>query len=367
MILCLQMSRKGNNSSGHMVFPVEQLKSDLNKIIRPVYLIYGEEPQQLTEALDLVRATALNKGFTERVTLFAESGFDWNELRSALEVCPLFSDKTIVDLRLSGNQPNKVGSEIISDYLNQPNSDNVLLLSAQKLPKNTVKSTWLRLAKSIGMVKQFWPLSSKELLNWLAERASQRGLSIEREGINILAARVEGNMLAAAQEIEKLYIDFGERNLSGADIEQWVSDQSRYDVFSWVESTLEGKVSRSLRILNRMQLEEIAPLLINWAITRELRMLIDCCGEGSKPDLTVLERSGIWNKRKQILKRAASRLDKETLLKSQIYCSFIDRVIKGAEQGDAWQCLRELCAMIALAPNQCLPVELRDELSLKSF
>ncbi len=350
-----------------MAFPVDQLKLHLDKGIAPVYLIYGEEPQQVSEALDLIRAAAVRKGFSERITLFAENSFDWTELRSALEVCPLFSEKTVVDLRLSGNQPNKAGATILEKYLSNPVTDIILLISAEKLSKTVGKSAWFKQAKSIGMVHQFWPFSGRQLLEWLAQRAKQRELNIEPDCINILAARVEGNLLAAAQEIEKLYLDYGHNRITTTEIEEWIVDQSRYDVFGWVESTLEGRLSRSQRILYRMRLEGVAPVLVVWAIAREIRLLLRLSENSATPVSSVLERSGVWGKRKQIIQRAMVRLDQATLLQAQAYCSFIDRVGKGAEQGDAWQCLSELCAMICVAPKKLVAIELRDCLSLKAL
>ena len=350
-----------------MLFPVEQFKINLDKNLLPVYLVYGEEPQQLTEAIDLIRSTASRHGFSERIPLFAESSFDWTELRSALEVSPLFSEKTIVELRLTGNQPNKTGATILENYLSQPNPEIVLLLSAEKLSKTAAKSSWLKRLKSIGIAQQFKPLSGKQLLEWLVLRAQQKGLNIERNGINLLAARVEGNLLAATQEIEKLYLDFGQKTLTSEEIEQWVADQSRYDVFAWVESTLQGRLSRCQRILNRMRLEGIQPVLIIWAIARELRILIKLSNNGMQPNSSAFEQVNVWGKRKQVIEKAMMRLNQETLLRGQAYCCYIDRVVKGAEQDDAWQCLSELSAMIAIAPEQLMPIELREQIAIQSF
>ncbi|HFD11627.1 MAG TPA: DNA polymerase III subunit delta [Crenotrichaceae bacterium] len=348
-----------------MLFPVEQLKLNFEKKLLPVYFFHGEEPQQLTEALDLIRTIASSKGFSERITLFTESRFDWTELNSALDISPLFSSKTVVDLRLTGNQPNNTGSAILKNYLSKPNPDIILLLSAEKLSKTVAKASWLKQIKSVGLVQQFKPFSGKQLLEWLTHRAHQKGLCIERDSINLLAARVEGNQLAAAQEIDKLYLDYGQKKLTSAEIEQWVADQSRYDVFAWVESTLEGRLSRSQRILTRMKLEGIAPVLVIWAITRELRLLIKLSEKTTNPGPSVFQKAGVWGKRKQVLQSAMARLDHSLLLESLKYCSYIDRVVKGSEYGNAWQCLSELCSVIANAPKQVVTIELRDQLSLK--
>jgi DNA polymerase-3 subunit delta len=346
-----------------MAFPVEQLKLQLDKALLPVYLIYGEEPQQVSEALDLIRKHAALSGFTERIRLFADSGFDWIELRSALEVCPLFAQKRLIDLRLSTKQPNKAGAAILQNYLNNPMDDIVLLLSAEKLSKTTSKTTWFKHIKSIGYANQFWPLTGSQLLDWLTQRSKQRGLNLEPSSLRILAGRIEGNLLAAAQEIEKLYLDFGQNKISTAEIDQWVADQSRYDIFSWVENTLEGRLSRSLRILKRMQLEGTAPALVVWAISRELRLLLKLLENSANPGSSVMERAGVWGKRKQTIQRAMRRLDQATLLSALAYCGYTDKVIKGIEYGNTWQLLEELCAMICVAPTKLVPTALRDELS----
>ncbi len=347
-----------------MAFPVEQLKLQLNKTILPVYLIYGEEPQQVSEALDVICKTAAIAGYSERIRFFCEGGFDWTELRSALEVCPLFAQKRMIDLRLSGKQPNKAGTEILEKYLSEPIEDIVLLLSAEKLSKKVGNTTWFKQIKSIGYAQQFWPLTGQQLLDWLTQRAKQRDLNFEPGCMRVLAARIEGNLLAAAQEIEKLYLDYGQNRISTAEIEQWVADQSRYDVFTWVENTLEGRLSRSQRILKRMQLEGVAPVLVVWAISRELRLLLKLSENGANQNSSAM--NGLWGKRKQTIQRAMTRLDKTSLLNSLAYCGYTDRVIKGIEQGDAWQSLEELCAMICVAPKQLLPIGLRDRLALMS-
>ncbi|MEE9413223.1 MAG: DNA polymerase III subunit delta [Methylococcales bacterium] len=348
-----------------MAFPVEQLKLQLDKQILPVYLVYGEEPQQVSEALDLIRKKAALSGFSERIRLFTESNFDWTELRSELEASPLFAQKRIIDLRLSTKQPTKAGTKILEKYLSCPINDIVLLLSAEKLSKTVSKTGWFKQVKSIGYTNQFWPLTGQQLLQWLTLRAKQRGLNLEPDCIRILAARIEGNMLAAAQEIEKLYLDFGQNRISAAEIEQWVTDQSRYDVFSWVENTLEGRLSRSQRILKRMQLEGVAPVLVVWAISRELRLLLKLSESMTIPGDSPIKN--IWGKRKQTIQRAMVRLDQTALFNALACCGYTDRVIKGIEQGDAWQSLETLSAMICVAPNQLLPIEIRQYLGIQQY
>jgi len=346
-----------------MAFPVEQLKLQLDKKILPVYLIYGEEPQQVSEALDLIRKTAALSGYSERIRLFTESNFDWTELRSEFEASPLFAQKRIIDLRLSAKQPTKAGAEILKNYLSHPIDDIVLLLSAEKLSKTVSKTAWFKQVKSMGYANQFWPLTGQQLLEWLTLRARQRGYDIESDCMRILAARIEGNLLAAAQEIEKLYLDYGQNRISAAEIEQWVSDQSHYDVFTWVENTLEGRLSRSQRILKRMQLEGIAPVLVIWAISRELRLLLKLSESDTNAAGSAM--NNLWGKRKQTIQRTMNRLDKTSLLSALAYCGYADRVVKGVEQGDAWQCLEELCAMLCIAPKQLLPIGLRDRLDIR--
>ncbi len=348
-----------------MAFPVEQLKLQLGKKLLPVYLIYGEEPQQVSEALDLIHETATLSGFSERIRYFTESSFDWTELRSEFEASPLFAQKRMIDLRLSAKQPTKAGTEILENYLSNPIDDIVLLLSAEKLSKTVSKTAWFKQVKSIGYVNQFWPLAGQQLLEWLALRAKQRGLNLESQCIRILAARIEGNMLAAAQEIEKLYLDYGQNRISASQIEQWVTDQSRYDVFAWVENTLEGRLSRSQRILTRMQLEGVVPVLVVWAISREIRLLLKLSENNA--NVVNTEMKSLWGKRKQTIQRAMHRLDQTTLLNALGYCGYIDRVIKGIDQGDAWQSLEELSAMICVAPKQLMPIELRDQLGIHLY
>ncbi|MCH9698685.1 MAG: DNA polymerase III subunit delta [Gammaproteobacteria bacterium] len=348
-----------------MAFPIDQLKSDLNKTIKPVYLLYGEEPQQLTEALDYIHHHVKNQGYSDTIKLFAEGSFDWDTFRSATEVSPLFASRSVVHLRLSAKQPNKDGQNILDRYLQQPASDIIIIISTEKLSKTTFKTSWFKTVKTIGFVQQFKPLTGPQLITWLNTKARQKQLDINQKGINILSSRVEGNMLAAVQEIEKLYIEYGSCSLSASDIEEWVSDQSRFDVFTWVENILEGRLSRSQRILSRIQQDGTPALLVVWAIARELRLLVNLYRNNPRPGPAELQQAGLWGTHKQVVQNALSRLNPDILLHAQVSCHLIDQIVKGARPGNPWICLSELSAMLSITPDQFKSVELRQRIELK--
>ena len=224
----------------------EQLGAMLKKSLAPVYFISGDEPLQLGEIADAIRKTAKKSGFENREILSAETGFEWNQLAFTADSYSLFADKKIIDLRLPSGTPGIDGSKALIAYCERLPEDTLLLVTAGKIASGALKTKWLEALDKKGVVIQVWPLEGSDLIRWLQQRAEQRGLHIETEGLRILASRIEGNLLAAAQEIEKLYVLYGTANLSSRQISEAVADSSRYDVFKLMDSVLAARVDLSL-------------------------------------------------------------------------------------------------------------------------
>ena len=330
----------------------EQLGAALKKSLAPVYFISGDEPLQLGEIADAIRKAAKKAGFSNREILSAETGFEWNQLAFTADSYSLFADKKIIDLRLPSGTPGIEGSKALIAYCERLPEDTILLVTAGKIAGSALKTKWLEALDKKGVVIQVWPLEGNDLIHWLQQRAKQRELHIEAEGLRILASRIEGNLLAAAQEIEKLYVLYGAANLSRQQITEAVADSSRYDVFKLMDSVLAASIGRILKVLSGLRSEGVATPIVLWALTREARVLIKmklAISQGQNREV-VFKNNQIWDKRKQLISNALSRLSDRDLNNILVLSAKADRQIKGQESGDEWETLLALCLLFASAP-----------------
>ena len=327
----------------------EQLSAVLQKGLKPIYFITGDEPLQLGEMADAVRKAAKKAGFENREIISAETGFEWNQLAFSAESLSIFADKKIIDLRLSSGTPGTDGAKALIAYCERVPEDTLLLITAGKVASSALKTRWLEALDKVGVVIQVWPLEGQDLIRWLHQRLHQRGLNAETDGLRILASRIEGNLLAAAQEIEKLYVLYGTGNLSNQQIIDVVADSSRYDVFKLMDSVLSASVNRIFKVLSGLRAEGIAAPIVLWALTREARGLIKiklALTQGQNRD-TVFKNNQIWDKRKQLVNNALNRLSESDLNSILVLSAKADRQIKGQQQGDAWETLLSICLMFA--------------------
>lgn len=323
----------------------EQLNAALQKGLVPVYFISGDEPLQLGEMADAVRKAARQAGFETREVFSADTGFEWNELTVSAGSLSIFADKKIIDLRLPSGTPGTEGSKALIAYCERLPEDTLLLITAGKLASASLKTRWFEALDRAGCVIQVWPLEGQDLIRWLQQRMQSRGLQAETEGLRTLASRIEGNLLAAAQEIEKLYVLYGAGNLSNQQIFDVVADSSRFDVFKLMDSVLAASVNRVFRILSGLQAEGIAAPVVLWALTREARVLSKiklALSQGQNREL-VFKNNQIWDKRKQLVSEALNRLNDSDLNGILALSAKADRQIKGQQQGDPWETLLAVC------------------------
>jgi DNA polymerase-3 subunit delta len=229
--------------------------------------------------------------------------------------------------------------------------DTLLLMTSAKLAGASLKSRWFQALDKVGCVVQVWPLEGQDLIHWLQQRMQRRGLQAEAEGIRILASRIEGNLLAAAQEIEKLYVLYGSGRLSNQQILDVVADSSRFDVFKLMDSVLAAKAGRILKILSGLQAEGVAAPVVLWALTREARVLIrikQALAQGQNRALA-FKNNQIWDKRQQLVGDALGRLSDSDLNNILTLSAKADRQIKGQQQGDPWETLLAICLKFASA------------------
>jgi DNA polymerase-3 subunit delta len=327
----------------------EQLGAALQKSLAPVYFISGDEPLQLTEAADAIRNAAKKAGFASREVLAVDAHFEWKQLALTAAEQSIFADKKIIDLRLSGSGPGTDGAKALLSYCGSVPDDTVLMVTCGKLASASLKSRWFQALDNAGVVMQVWPLEGQSLLAWLQQRLQLRGLQADRESIRLIASRVEGNLLAAVQEIEKLYVLYGSGNLSYQQIIDGVADNSRYDVFTLVSSVIEADVNRIYKIMASLKAEGVAAPVVLWALTREARSLVKMkwqLSQGQSRDI-VFRNNQIWDKRQALVSAALNRLSFPDLNAIIILSAKADREIKGQQAGDAWETLRSICLLFA--------------------
>jgi len=322
-----------------------QLNAELKKGLKPIYVITGDEPLQLGEMADAIRKAARLAGYDNREVITVDADFEWHQLAFIADAMSIFADKKVIDLRLPSGTPGVDGAKALVAYCERLQEDNLLLITAGKLASAALKTRWFEALDKRGIVIQVWPLDGQDLVNWLQQRLQRRGLSADTDGLRLLVSRVEGNLLAAAQEIEKLYVLYGAGRLSLQQILDVVADNSRYDVFKLIDSVLSDKEDRIVKILSGLREEGVAAPIVLWALTREARSLIKikwAIAGGQSRDL-VYKNNQIWDKRKQLVSHVLNRLSDKELTSILVLGAKADRQIKGQQSGDAWETLREIC------------------------
>ena len=325
----------------------DKLEAALKKDLLPIYFFSGDEPLQLGEAADAVRRAARERGFTEREVMHAEKGFDWNELLMASNAMSLFAEKRVIDLRLPSGKPGKDGGAALAEYAERPPEDTILLISSGKVDKRSQSAKWFKALDKVGGTLQVWPVETPDMPRWLDQRLRSRGLQADKDAVRMIAERVEGNLLAAAQEVDKLVLLNGAGALSAEQVEEAVSDSARFDVFGLVDAALVGDAPRLTRMLDGLRGEGVEPILVLWALTRELRSLADMAAqiESGKGIDGVLSR--VWGKRKGPVKAGLLRHNKARWQQMLRRTARLDRVIKGAAPGNAWDELLQLGLLMA--------------------
>lgn len=343
-----------------MKLRADQLPSHLKQGLKPVYLVSGDEPLLTQEAEDQIRHACKTQGYTERQIMHVENGFNWGELIAASQELSLFADKKLIELRLNG-KAGAEGSKAIIEYCENCSDDNILLISSAKLDPSASKSKWVKTIDSVGVTLPIWPIELWQLPKWLQQRLSQQNLSASQDAMQLLCDRVEGNLLAAVQELEKLKLLVDGNHIDVDDVLNSVGDNARYDVFNLVDSCMSGNTKSTIKILHNLQAEGGQPTLILWALTRELRTLYKCkeqLEQGLAFD-QVMKNHRIWDKRKPLTQKALNRLSCKAIEHQLQIAGRIDAMIKGLHKGEPWNNLEQLALLFsgkrALAKSNLLP------------
>ena len=335
-----------------MKLKLEQLPGHLKQTLAPIYLISSDEPLLQQEAKDTICKAAKAKGFLEHQRLEASTAkFDWEQINISMQNLALFSERTLIDLHLPKPKPGITGSKLLTQYAKCPPKNKVLLITTGKFESATQRAAWLKAIEACGVIIRIWPITPNQLPQWLNQRLQQAGLRIDTHALQLLANSTEGNLLAAAQTIEKLCLQYGNTNktLNEETVAESLSDNARFDVYQLVETALMGNVVKSVRILSSLQAEATPPTLILWAISRELRRLSQMAQALQQGQLLhqLFREYGVWDKHQAIMRRSLTRHPAPTYWRKLICrAQKIDCLIKGAASGNLWVEFERLLACL---------------------
>mgnify|MGYP002620672797 CR=1 FL=1 len=315
----------------------EQLEAGLARRLAPAYLIAGDEPLLMQECADAVRHRAREQGFSEREVHAVERGFDWTAFAGDLSSLSLFASRRLVELRLKTPAAGEGGAESFGRLAAAPPDDVVLLVTVPKLDRKAQQSNWVRALAATGEVVEVAPVEPAALPGWIQARLRRAGLKADAEAVRLLAERVEGNLLAAHQEIEKLRLLHDAGELDAEAVRAAVADSARYDIFKLADAALAGDLARALRILDGLRAEGLAIPQLLWPVARELRSLVRVrwmMDEGLAAP-AAMARAGVWRNRSGLVSRAAGRHDARALRAMVRRLALVDRMSKGAPPGNA--------------------------------
>ncbi len=337
----------------------EQLSRTLASHNLSLYWLSGDEPLLMNEAADLIRSQYKENGYTEREVHNVDKSFDWGQFRQSTGNLSLFAEKKIIELRLSTAKLEDAGKKAIQHYLSEINPDYLILLSGPKLDAATLKTKWFTEIEKHGAFLQIWPINRENLTPWLEQRLLREGIQADSDAVHLLVDKVEGNLLAAMQEIEKLKLlssDTGENTirLDAKTVMQVVADSSRYNVYQLVDAALLGDVSRAQKMLIGLKNEGTYPLIILAAVCRELRTLLPMLekkheGQGVN---AIIQSARVWFNRKQAVTAALARLDTDCVWKLLDHSRLVDQSIKGLSKANPWIELSLLLLQLSGATTQ---------------
>ena len=314
-----------------------------------LYFVHGEEPLQVIECVDALRGAASRAGIGERVRFDLETGFDWDAVLSESKALSLFAERRLIEIRLGNRKPDKRGSAILRQLNAVGVGQDIILISAGKLDAGARSTKWFKHLDQTAISVQARSLNAAALPRWLMRRAGNVGKQLTRAAAEIIAIRVEGNMLAAAQEIEKLCLLVEAESIAETDIVNAVTDSARFDVFQLVDAALGAGLRRVIRIARGLREEGTEAVVVNWALARELRQLATMAaraGAGENIE-RVFDDYRVWKSRRGLLRATLRRFTADDLCALLEYANFIDTLIKGARTGSPWDAIEILLVSLS--------------------
>jgi len=326
------------------IYP-EQLAAQLKRQLLPVYLVSGDEPLLSQECCDLIRREARAQGCAVREVVEAGvANFDWRDILHNATSMSLFAERKLVELRLPSGKPGAEGSKALCEFLELCSGDDVLLMVSGKIDKQSTNSKWYKALDKAGATIQVWPVDARNLPKWLRERVTAAGMSIDEDALQLLCDQVEGNLLAAVQEVEKLKLLVTDSRITAHTVTAAVSDNARYNVFEMTDKALKGEAGASLRMLHGLRGEGTEPVIALWALARDIRTLHEVqqdCASGKNVQQALSARR-VWKNRMALMQAALARHDRESMSRLLEQAAKVDGSIKGFADGKPWDNLEDL-------------------------
>jgi len=340
-----------------MLLRPEKLSTHLQQGLQSLYVVTGDDPLLSMEAADAIRARAKQEDYLEREVLTVETGFSWSQLRESGASLSLFASKRVLELRMPGGKPGVEGAAALEAYATDLPPDTLSLVLLPKLDRRTKDSAWFSALSAAGVVVEVYPIDLDALPEWIARRLAAQNQSAERDTLAFLAQSVEGNLLAAHQEIQKLGLLYPPHKLSFDEVSEAVLNVARFDVFQLGDAMLQGDAGRAARILDGLRGEGQKPIpvlgVLAW-LTRSLNKAKLALARGT--DMAgALREGGFWGERQNLARRALPRLSATTLAQAQRQAAEIDRMSKGLKPGDVWDELLSLVLLVAKPEKQREP------------
>ena len=336
----------------------EQLTAHLGKGLRSLYTVHGDEPLLAQEVGDAIRGAARAAGHSERkVFNVAGAHFDWSGVLGAAQEMSLFADRQLIEIRIPNGKPGKDGSEALQRYCQHLNGDVLTLVLLPRLDGQQLKSAWFTALDGAGISLRVEPVERKALPGWLVQRLALNGQRVQagdigQQTLAFFADRVEGNLLAAHQELQKLALLYPQGELSFEQVEAAVLNVARYDVFKLGEAVLSGQVARALRMLDGLRAEGEAAVLVHWTLADDIRALrrVRTALDAGKPLPMAMSEARVWGMKQRLVESAAPRLSSQELANLVEAASICDGIVKGLRHPewpvDAWAALQRLALMV---------------------
>ncbi|MDA0237247.1 MAG: DNA polymerase III subunit delta [Proteobacteria bacterium] len=321
-----------------MQIELTDLRKHLKSGLSTLYIVYGDEILLNLEATDLIRRTAKSKGFEDRAVLIADNHFDWSKLKEQSQSVSLFSSNKIIDLRIPSGKPGKLGSDTLQSYVKHLPENTITLITLPALDRNVRSSKWFSEVGNSGVSVEAKKVYREQLPRWIGHRLMLQNQTTEQNALQLIAERVEGNLISAHQEILKLGLLLPEGHLSTDDVRNAVVDVAQFDPFDLGPAILNGDKALLIRILRGLEKEGLAPPLVLWVIAEEAKILLRV-----KTALTqgldmrsACADAGAWGLRQKLIPNIVHKLTHETLRDAVILASEIDKQIKGLQPGSSW-------------------------------
>ncbi|MDV2077112.1 DNA polymerase III subunit delta [Marinobacter xestospongiae] len=326
-----------------------QLPQLLKKGLAPVYLVSGDEPLLVQECCDQIRQAARKAGYGDRVTYHADQQLDWNTVGEEFGALSLFAEKRRIEIHLPNGKLGD-GRKILEQVLPEPPDDIILILISARLDAAELRRKWYKLLQDKGVHVTVWPVDNDKFIGWLQQRARNQNLHLTRGALDMLAERLEGNLLAAAQELERLALFANGETIDEDTVEKAVQDSARFNVFELVTELLQGNAQSAQRIIGFIQHEGENPLGLLSILSRDLNLVLElqqAVRQRETPGSFLKQRGIRQPQRARALETAARRLSRPTIYQALALCSDVDRTAKGYGKLPPWHHLRDLASLMA--------------------